>query len=295
VLAELAGRLPGRRERPISASSVEDYAACPFKFFARHVLVAREVEETDEELDAAAEGQLWHEALTELYGSLAQSGALPIGASMDLSPYIRDACRRTIERWRSERPIGNEALFAIEARHLEAKLRDVLRIEQEGGFSGGLVPRYFEHRFDALALASSDANRAPIWVHGSIDRVDVLGGRGMIIEYKRGSAEHYKRQGRPESNRVSAWQLPIYAAAARALFQLDTLFARYVVLRSMDLTEPLSDPDRGLGDELAALVDRMRGGDFAVRPAEKACDRCSLDGICRVQRTGELGPEGSEP
>jgi hypothetical protein len=41
---------------------------------------------------------------------------------------------------------------------------------------------------------------------------------------------------------------------------------------------------RNLGDALWEVVATMRGGDFAVRPREGACERCRMEAACRVQR-----------
>src|SRR5262249_4589963 len=100
----------------------------------------------------------------------------------------------------------------------------------------------------------------------------------------------------------SAWQLPIYAAAARGLFPAPhRVEARFYSLRDLWVSRPVEGGDlvalddlgrararaanqRNLGDALWTLHRAMRSGDFTVRPREDACQRCRLEAACRVMR-----------
>jgi len=66
LAALVAQKLPGRRDEPLSATSVEQYAACPFKFFLRAVLRVGESEEVDDEIDHRTLGRLYHDVLEQL-------------------------------------------------------------------------------------------------------------------------------------------------------------------------------------------------------------------------------------
>lgn len=50
--------------------------------------------------------------------------------------------------------------------------------------------------------------------------------------------------------------------------------------------KPLLIQNEKLLDQIAEAVKEMRGGDFAVRPAEKACEQCNFNEICRVEQWG---------
>ncbi|PSM30617.1 hypothetical protein BVG81_009600, partial [Haliangium sp. UPWRP_2] len=60
IVAELASRLPGDARRPLSASALEDYARCPYRYFVYRVLHAGPIEEGSDDLDPLTSGRLHH-------------------------------------------------------------------------------------------------------------------------------------------------------------------------------------------------------------------------------------------
>ena len=68
----------GGARMPLSATSVEAYAACPFKFFLRSVLRVGELEEVDDEIDHRTLGRLYHDVLERLFSRLGAEGRFPL-------------------------------------------------------------------------------------------------------------------------------------------------------------------------------------------------------------------------
>ena len=105
----------------------------------------------------------------------------------------------------------------------------------------------------------------------------------MVLDYKTGGKKALSEQIKDEALCVTSWQLPIYAAAARAELGLETVEARFYSLREASPTRAVREPE-DFAEKLGALHARMRGGDFAVRPVEEACDRCGMEAACRVRQ-----------
>lgn len=276
LLAELAAhKLPGRREEPLSATSIEAYASCPFKFFLRSVLRVRELEEVDDEIDQRALGRLTHQVLERLFRRFLDEGRLPLrgdAAELDLA---EEVCDDVIAEWRRTEPLGHPALFAVKERQLRQDVAALLRAEVDEPPSEGCQPAHFERPFGPLAFGE-------VWLKGKIDRIDLSPSRAVVLDYKTGRRESYRAQISDEALCVTGWQLPIYAAAARAELQVAEVEARFYSLREAALTRAVQEPP-DFGVRLGAVYATMRAGDFAVRPREDACERCGMEAACRVR------------
>jgi hypothetical protein len=196
--------------------------------------------------------------------------------------------------------VGHPALFAIWERRLRRQLEALLERERARPPAPGCLPVRFESRFGPLPVTFPDG--APIFLQGSIDRIDLGTGRAVVLDYKTGGRRSYAAHVKPEALCVTAWQLPIYAAAVRAeLGAAVAVEARFYALRDAELTDAVDDPDlialddlgrararaRGVpnvADALGEVHRAMRAGDLAVRPREDACERCRMEAACRVMR-----------
>jgi hypothetical protein len=306
LLAALAARLPGREAAPLSASAVETWAACPFQFFLKHLLGAVPIEEVDDELDPLARGRLHHRVLERLFRRLATEGRLPLTGDPAEAALLATATDEVVEEWKHTRPIGHPGLFAIWERRLRRQLESLLDGERTSPPAAGCVPARFEERFGPLGIAAPDGD-GELFVHGTIDRIDLGDGKAAVFDYKTGGRRRYAEQLKPEALCVTSWQLPLYAAAVRA--QLGgTVEASYYSLRDGEVTRPVNDVDlfalddlgrlrarqkgaRNLGDALWEVHRAMAGGDFVVRPRERSCERCRMESACRIMRAVEPGEE----
>ncbi len=290
--AELVARkIPGREEAPLSASSLETYSACPFKFFMRSVLGVGVVEELEEELDPMLRGRLHHQVLERWFARLSAEGKLPLRGAEIERIVLHQVCDAVIEEWKAEKPVGHPALFAVFDRRLRRLLENLHKKEVESPPQPGSVPSRFEHRFGPLPVVDQRANQT-IYVHGSIDRVDVGDGQALVLDYKAGGRESYRAALKEEALCVTSWQLPLYAAAAKRELG-GRVEARFYSLKDSALTKPISADDRFSFDSVseagiaAALSEKYRAmcaGDFAVRPEPDACQRCDFESACRVVR-----------
>lgn len=285
LLAELAAtKLPGRREEPLSATSIEAWASCPFKFFLRSVLRVREFEEADDEIDQRALGRLTHQVLERLFRRFVDENRLPLRGAPDELELADEVCDDVIDEWRRTEPLGHPALFAVKERQLRNEVAALLRAEVDTPPSVDGRPAHFERPFGPLQFGE-------VWLKGKIDRIDLSGARAVVLDYKTGRLATYRSQIADDALCVTGWQLPIYAAAARAELSVDAVEARFYSLREAALTKAVQEPN-DFAARLDAIYATMRAGDFAVRPRPDACDRCGMEGACRVR---QLKREEDEP
>ncbi|RJX28139.1 MAG: PD-(D/E)XK nuclease family protein [Desulfarculus sp.] len=297
---------PARRR--LSPTSLEAYAACPLSWFLSRLLSLPEPLEPGWDLERSQEGRWVHRALAEFF------------RPEDFDP-AWDAAQQQerlavcLARARSE--LGGHALVhgareevlrrslaVVAARELAemAPLRP-MRVEEElGGEDGGL----------AVALPQG----GELLLHGRLDRLDQGLDSLRVVDYKHASRESAIRGPlREEDLGVTAFQVPVYLAAARRFFgrATDNMLARVVPTRRTDIKPAVRDfaaddpffaggakqRERMLAEGrpnlfngILALWQRLSSGDFVARPSKEACAYCPLSGVCRRRvNSAALGGE----
>lgn len=175
-----------------SVSQLETYAACPFQYFAKHVLKLQErAEATVKPVDI---GQVHHGILEDFIGVLSSRGmGLDQLSGGDLLVGLRESCERLAARLPAGGALSNARdayLYRRSARHLVR----VIQAQRRVAGSGSARPRRVELPFGfddlgglpALELSTPAGRR--VLVRGFIDRVDLaeLGDDllGVVIDYK---------------------------------------------------------------------------------------------------------------
>ncbi|MFH1277927.1 MAG: PD-(D/E)XK nuclease family protein [Candidatus Eisenbacteria bacterium] len=298
----------GREEFTIS--ELEDYRACPYRYFAHYLLGLREPPgSTEFGLDALAEGQVAHKVLEGV-----EAGE---GTAEELVEKIMAETRGAF----GER-VGHRLLLAELRENLTALLEKDRAFRRNRGW-----------RVEAFEYDFGEAEGAPVFlapdvrIRGRIDRID-FGPKdlALVIDYKRSA------RGRRDVERALAdgrsLALPLYAVAVREAlgrrpagalllavkkarrggFFDESLAPEGVVPEGKDEIDaalPLSGEDFRLTLERAVevsleTVGEIRGGSFPVQPADdKVCDRlgCPFRDLCRVvlaARDGEEEPGEDE-
>ncbi|HUY19008.1 MAG TPA: PD-(D/E)XK nuclease family protein [Candidatus Binataceae bacterium] len=282
-----------------SASRLDEFAACGFKFFAGRILRLRDDDEPDYELSALEAGSLIHEVLHRLVGDF-QAGATAVEALLEQLRLERRAVARDPGffdlEWETLRRIVARALdFDLQVRRESPGVdirseHDFNFTLRDGGGGGGLKLR---GRIDRLEL---------FWRDGRLERI-------RVIDYKRArNAQTYANLAKPEGPQFgrTAFQLPVYLMGALDEFRSQLapglqLEAGYLVLRSARLENfqpipvELVDPDPAArppaDDSVAAriltLVDDAIAGRFDVDP--RRCDAwCPYRPVCRFHDGRDL-------
>jgi RecB family exonuclease len=284
----LVGGLP---ERAWSVSALETYLACPFKFYAQHVLRLTDEPDDSDAMNPRQQGEFIHEVFEVFF---TQWGALGYGA---ITPELLDEARRLFAdvvdaqiQALPEAEAGLERTRLLGSSAAAGLGEAVLRMEAERPIP--VVERLLEQRLDgAVALRTATGERV-IQLKGKADRIDLLAdGSFRLIDYKLGWPPQ----------RARALQLPIYALAAQQrLHERDgrswTLGeAAYLAFkgpkRVVPLFGPQNDPQKTLADaqqRVADVVDAIARGEFPPRPEDVfLCDSCSFAAVCRKDYVDE--------
>ena len=242
VLAERFGP-----DRCWSPSQLEQYASCPFQFFAERVLGLEPIDEPALAVDYSGRGRMLHWLLAALHRRLnAQAGAHTLPNALTASRFAEQMSTLSgelLSDLKSDRPLA-DGLLEIDVRRMAATLVDYHQQHARyDAFSAEwdepLRPAHFEVSFGPRHGDDPDAPGGPadtddplssgepfefdcggqtIRFAGRIDRIDLgrLAGQTVfaIVDYKSGRSESAKAKAIVEG---MALQLPLYALAAEKL------------------------------------------------------------------------------
>lgn len=198
----------------LSASRLQSYARCGFRYFLDNALGARSEPAPERFLDLGAGelGTLYHEVLHEVFRRLQAESALP------LSP-------RTLPRAEAAlaEVLAHEHLFEDEAPEPLRRARRHRMREDLGGFlaaqaeeGGGWTPRAFEVDLGGEPPLVVEVGRRRLVLAGRVDRVDTGAAGLRIVDYKTGKLA---KDGYPEPPALAGGrnlQLAYYARALAA-------------------------------------------------------------------------------
>ncbi|NQT18373.1 MAG: exodeoxyribonuclease V subunit gamma [Planctomycetes bacterium] len=216
------------QERAFSASTLESYARCPFRFFAERVAQLEELEEPQEEIDALERGSVIHRMLSRFYIERRGRGTTQLSPDDDRNAaleHIRSIAEDEFEQlpyegffWDMER----ERIIGGHGRRSPGVLEMFIDAEISDDAPG--KPRFFEVSFGHRRTdeISDTALQLPELVLGSgadevrlagrIDRVEVaeLSGErlALAVDYKTGTPPH-----RDDIYDHIILQIPIYMMA----------------------------------------------------------------------------------
>lgn len=271
---------PGTRlERGVTP--VELQQACPFHAAAAVRLKARALEQGSEGLSAQLRGEFAHLALKHLWQQLRTWSGLQ---ALDAEGRVQ-AVRAAIDRAAAtlKPPLPDGELGRMERRWLELSMLALLAVDAT------------RPPFEVIACEQSERYTvAGYAIDVRIDRIDRVGDRTVLIDYKTGHNRAHRWQGPvPEP-----LQLPFYAAwqdatpDAIALALLPRAITGYRGLAGeaglLPNTTARIDPS-AWSDQVIQwrttterLVLAFASGKADVTPSRHACTYCDLSGLCRI-------------
>ena len=310
-LSALAGR-PGRLEvrdgTVFSASRLQTWAQCPFKYFLENILHIAVLEKPEDVLviEAMEKGSLLHSVLERLVAESKELGILP-GHGQPWGDEHRRILKRITEdefRKAEERGITGKALFWDAAKFdMQHDLEAFLRRDSAWRAQRSCRPEEAEFTFGNFR--GREDNPAPvvqlpgglkISFRGKIDRLDLDSGgsRAWVIDYKSGSNFGYKDMARDPLNGGRLLQLPVYALAARARTTPGCrIEALYWFITSKGGFQqkgvPLEEVEGQFIKFLGIIVSGIRGGAFIANPGKGDgqfgdCSRCDYRRACHARR-----------
>ena len=280
--------------RPYSPTALQNFAACPYRFFLGAVLRLRPRDELVqiEQLDPMTRGGIFHEIQFRLFGSLREAELLPVApARLDDAFKVLDVVLEEAEseyRDRLAPPI--ERVWQAEFEGLRGDLRGWLRqVADEGG---GWTPIHAELGFGLARSGDRDPQSvreaAPVHdvasLRGSIDLVEAdAAGRLRVTDHKTGGARHAASGLVIGGGKVL--QPVLYSLAAEAVLGRDVVSGRlfYCTQRGgyRVVSVPFDDRSRGAARRMLATVDgALEEGFLPAAPGKDECRYCDYRPVC---------------
>ena len=180
---------------------LENQAICPFNAFATHRLKAEPLEEPIQGLSAMDRGSLIHEILFRLWTEWKSSSRLNALSEEQLSAQLSTTIADTLIEWAPRHSVlRGERFRALEQQRLEKLLREWIDEEKQ------------REPFEVADLESSASIRfGDLNISLRLDRVDQIGDKLLIIDYKTGRVQPSKWEG----SRPVEPQLPLYLLASK--------------------------------------------------------------------------------
>lgn len=315
IIERFSTEFPGKTV--LSISRLEDYALCPFRFFATTVLRLRQWQPPEEYFLEADVGLLYHDALRDFFRLRQQRGPGATRLADADASELRTDMLSAVESVFGEHETGSlPALWAIQKEEITERLLAYVAQEADRCRAGRLAvePTLFEWGF-GLSVAGGDADprstaaplvidspHGPVRLRGRVDRVDFLCRDDTIeglavVDYKSGS----KPQGLASSLRAGRMlQLPLYLLAVEAAlgegYKARAVQAMYAYVRQLETVSPV-DFLGGAKKEAAAreiveaakatvveTIDAVRRGVFPPAPNAECPSYCEYRELCRTAR-----------
>jgi ATP-dependent helicase/nuclease subunit B len=261
---------PARIPRRVSVSGYASLVACPYRFFARHVLGLGVMDEVVEDMDKSDYGERVHRVLERFHTRH------PLVSALSESEALR-ALRECTEQVFAP-AIAEDFLATGWRLRWEKRLPGYLAWQRAREAEGWRWEKAETRAGCALPLAHGGA----VELSGRIDRIDRRSGEAALYDYKTQTAEAIRK------HLADDVQLPAYAlmhgAAVRAAYvALDD--DAIIDLASADDQQTLNEAAARQGERLVAVFDAMHAG--APLPAhgiDRVCQWCEMRGLCRKER-----------
>ncbi len=293
-----------------SASQLNDYGLCPYRFFARRLLKLEALEEPQEGLNALQLGLVNHKILEATYNVIRDDGLAITPDNQGLALEILDECAAEVFKeaplhyqfrasalWKQEQDVIRRQLRALVGQDfssdsplnkLSKEPRVPYALEMKFGFAGEPQVR--------IPLMEDESIR----VRGSIDRVDRAGDRLIVVDYKTGSTGISTNEMRDGRN----FQMAVYLLAleeinrqqgvphsiAGGLFwhaRNQSHSGKIEVESEVRFLEAIQDAQA----HLTRYLQRARAGDFTVRPSRitdgRCASYCEFSQLCRLASTNQ--------
>ena len=302
--------------RPLSPTSLERWAKCPFSYFLGAVLrlSAEDSPEDIYEISPLERGLLIHNVLEELVEAAERESSLP-SPQEEWTAHHRAELRRIAAQQFADAEAkgvsGKTVMWQIARDEilidLEAFLDADLRVRQQFGVSPMLAEAEFgisQDGWQPAVLSLHDGTQVSF--RGKIDRVDAdsTGERALVLDYKTGGSDSYRNLKDDPIDRGQRLQLAIYSLAARqALGEHADVSAAYWFVTSggkfeLVPAQPVNIESEGVmerfSEGISTIVGGIRQGLFPANPGpgdpnssnnrQTNCRFCDFKTLCPSRR-----------
>jgi RecB family exonuclease len=292
-------------ERSVSASALQNWSSCPFRYFLGNVLRVAETERPEDTLtiSAADRGTVIHRALERFLRDAPSLGSPTDPWSDEARALLHRIGEECCDEAEAEGLTGSPLLWRLERARILRDLDGFLAADEEMRAELGVLPLDVEVSFGLAEPSSKQAALVEledgrlIALRGKIDRVDRApdGSRLVVIDYKSGSSYPYRELRKDPVKRGQLLQLPLYAVAAGSAYGDLPADAYYWFATEQQSYERVGYP---VDDEVMArfrevlgvILDGIGAGLFPSHPGQRAFDNfescrfCPYDMMCARQR-----------
>lgn len=291
-----------------SASQLNEYGVCGFRFFAGRLLRLQPLEEPEEGMDVLQRGTLHHDILEKTYTQLRDRGlglqAENLGVALDILGTVAEEMLDT-----APQRMGFRAgvLWDYEKQITLRKLQQFVRLDFDPknplnkAFGTGRTPYILEADFGYGADVTTielGGDIGAIKIRGRIDRVDRLGNGLILIDYKTGSSPIPASEMEAGRN----FQMMVYLEGAKSILGRQTQpddphtilggafwhinASKKDISGTIHLDEAGNESMDMAKGHLVNHISRGRQGDFAVhasKPDHGRCVKyCDFAQLCRM-------------
>ncbi len=323
-----SGRTAPGHSAAFSPTSLEAWAACPYRYFLSRVLGIGALEQPEDvaSITPLERGSLVHSVLERFIREAPQAGAMPQpgqpwseGHALLLMSIAEQEFGDALERGVTGKPL----LWELAQADIRSDLRFFLDEDSKLRQTFGVSPHSSEIAFGSFrhgppnaaaseAVEWKDADAGVLRFRGIIDRLDVSpsgGGYALVLDYKTGRAGSYDGLKKDPVDRGRRLQLPVYGLAARELLGPDVAVqAAYWFVSARGGFELRPSPPVPLDEVLApfsravgTITDGIGRGLFPANPASGDstptgnCTYCDFDRLCFQRRARFWERKRSDP
>ena len=292
----------------LSASALESYARCPFRYFLSVVLHLTPWEEPGHIMTILPRdrGVLLHDILYDFFSQLRTTDRLPLATQgfPELQALLRHVSEEHFSRFARIRPVGLPLLWEMEREQMSRRLQAFLKrdyrevsfcpeaFEVQFGLGDEETEKVAPYFFPPQSIPFTLDTGEDVQLRGRIDRVDVDHKRNCarILDYKTGRAPSGCFAG------GTALQLSLYLFAAQYLRpDLTWVSSEYTSVDGSARTQKSVFPMETLTSTLGTLrtivtrlAEGISSGQFFLAP--DSCMPCAFPQICAahgLMRAGE--------
>jgi ATP-dependent helicase/DNAse subunit B len=294
-------------DRLWSASQLNDYGICGFRYFTRRLLKLEPLKAPEDGMDAAQLGTLYHEILESTYKALA---AQHLAIAEDNLPQALAALEQAADALLPDAParlgFPQPPLWSEEQAVIRQRLERLVRDDFDPDSAlNKLVARWgggarTVHRLETPFGGGRfmlDLGDERLRVTGVIDRIDMIDGRALILDYKTGSTPIPS----DEIARGRNYQMMIYLLAAQEMLP-EVAGGAFWHIGARKMSGELRADEDGtaiIADGIAhvrAQLARGRAGDFSTEAnkieAGKCSRYCDYSQMCRFAIMGRRKQRG---
>jgi RecB family exonuclease len=296
-------------DRVYSATALERYASCPYRFFLNDVLRLRELDDPSslDFIGARDKGDLMHAILSDFYTGMKAQKKLPLTAE-DFEDYraaLAAVCQEHFQRVENDGLTGLAATWELNRKSILRDLERYLRSEIDSG--ADWIPEDFERGFGTDGGAPAlevPIGAGRIRLSGKVDRIDLEATRktARVIDYKSGKRRHNLKVDLAGGR---ALQLPVYLLAAAKLYphiDLRRSAAQYChVTRAGNWSRcefdgaALLTKQEDLREILDTILAGCRNGIFPRCPEGNSCGNCEYSSVGDPRRDALWQRKQSDP